>query len=344
MSAGRYAPSPTGQLHLGNLRTALAAWLFARHTGRTFLLRIEDLDRVRAGAEADQLRELTDIGLTWDAEPVRQSERTHLYDAALADLTARDVVYECFCSRKDIAEATSAPHLPASSSTASPAPGPDDAAAPTSPPHPVLPPGAYPGTCRNLTAQQRERRRAERPAALRIDAARAAGSDSAPTHTVTDLLNGEVTAAVDDFVLRRNDGAYAYNLAVVVDDLDQGVDQVVRGDDLLSSTPRQDWLARLLAGSLDSEPATPQTQYAHVPLVLNAEGRRLAKRDGAVTLEDLTALPSEAPGVPADGWTAQRVQTLLLESLGLPGDCLHQALEAFDPAALPRDPWIFTGW
>ena len=148
-----------------------------------------------------------------------------------------------------------------------------------------------------------------------------------------DVLHGEVTGLVDDLVLRRNDGAYAYNLAVVVDDLAQGVDQVVRGDDLLDSAPRQRWLAEALC-SARGEP-TPAVEYLHVPLVLNAEGRRLAKRDGAVTLEDLAAQD------PA--WTPERVRDRLLESLGLPAGPLAAAVPAFDPAALPRDPWVFTG-
>ena len=148
-----------------------------------------------------------------------------------------------------------------------------------------------------------------------------------------DVLHGEVTGLVDDLVLRRNDGAYAYNLAVVVDDLAQGVDQVVRGDDLLDSAPRQRWLAEVLCAAR-GEP-TPAVEYLHVPLVLNTEGRRLAKRDGAVTLEDLSAQD------PA--WTPERVRDRLLESLGLPAGPLAAAVPAFDPAALPRDPWVFTG-
>lgn len=338
MPAGRYAPSPSGTLHLGNLRTAILAWLYARHTGRDFLLRIEDLDRVRSGSEAEQLADLTALGITWDADPVRQSERRHLYGEALAALggTQGGLVYECYCSRKDIAEATSAPHL-----------GPPDTSPDTSPGHAssgpalVLPPGSYPGTCRNLSAAERERRRAERPAALRIDAARAASlpEGQAPTHRVTDRLKGTVQAGVDDFVLRRNDGAYAYNLAVVVDDLAQGVDQVVRGDDLLSSTPRQDWLARLLTGRTGQSP--PETEYVHVPLVLNAQGQRLAKRDGAVTLADLAALPADRSyqGGPRGGWSPERVRDLLLDSLGLPPGSLEQALERFDPDAVPTAPW-----
>lgn len=319
MSAGRYAPSPTGQLHLGNLRTALLTWLFARSTDREVLLRIEDLDRVRAGAEAQQLRELEAMGLSWDGPAVRQSDRTGLYDQALALLDEHGLLYECYCSRKDIAEAASAPH-----------------------PDPNLPPGAYPGTCRELSETERARRRAERPAALRIDAARAANdtNGAGPVHEVTDVLHGSVSAVVDDFVVRRNDGAYAYNLAVVIDDLSQGIDQVVRGDDLLSSTPRQDWLARLWA-RLAGLP-TPATEYAHVPLVLNEQSQRLAKRDGAVTLEDLGILGSDDDGA-IDTEGAHAVRARLLESVGLPGESLEAALDAFDPSALPTRPWIFRG-
>ncbi|MGM7669760.1 tRNA glutamyl-Q(34) synthetase GluQRS [Microbacterium sp. A93] len=352
MPAGRYAPSPSGTLHLGNLRTAILAWLFARHSGRPFLLRIEDLDRVRSGAETEQLEDLAAIGITWDAEPVRQSERIHLYVEALATLGGMDggLIYECFCTRRDIAEATSAPHLPTSGSSReglpgtglSPSAGPpyskhQDTRGPTpgnatAAPVTVLPPGSYPGTCRTLSEVERERRRRARPAALRIDAARAAGlpDGQAPVHRVTDRLKGTVQAGVDDFVLRRNDGAYAYNLAVVVDDLAQGVDQVVRGDDLLSSTPRQDWLARLLSERTGRQP--PQTEYVHVPLVLNAAGQRLAKRDGAVTLADLMAQPGGR-------WSPERVRDLLLDSLGLPAGPLERALEHFDPDDVPDAPW-----
>jgi glutamyl-tRNA synthetase len=332
MPAGRYAPSPSGPLHLGNLRTAILAWLYARHSGRDFLMRVEDLDRVRSGAEQSQLADLRAIGLDWDGTPVRQSERVDHYERAVASLAADGLVYECFCSRRDIAEATSAPH-PAPAALGPPA-GSQGAE-----PMVVLPPGSYPGTCRRLTEAARERRRRERPAALRIDAAAAAGlpEGSAPVHAVTDRLHGPVAAAVDDFVLRRNDGAFAYNLAVVVDDVAQGIDQVVRGDDLLSSTPRQDWLARLLAPRTGS-PA-PDTEYVHVPLVLNEAGQRLAKRDGAVTLQDLAALPGGTPGVPDGGWSPGRVRDLLLGSLGLPAGDLRHALARFDPDGVPRLPW-----
>ena len=325
MPAGRYAPSPTGALHLGNLRTAIVAWLAARASGREFWLRIEDLDRVRSGAEAEQLRDLRAVGLDWDAAPVRQSERAPRYADAVAALRAahgQDAVYECFCSRKDIAQAGSAPQAGDETD--------DDA-----PPAPLRPPGFYPGTCRGLTEAERAVRRRERPAALRIDAALVAGlpDGAVPEASAHDLLHGEVTGLVDDLVLRRNDGAWAYNLAVVVDDAAQGVDQVVRGDDLLDSAPRQRWLAARIAEAQGQKAA--RVEHLHVPLVLNADGRRLAKRDGAVTLADLAAEDS--------AWTPEAVRDRLLASLGLPVGPLSHAVAAFDPAALPRDPWVFRG-
>lgn len=302
MGAGRYAPSPSGALHLGNLRTALLAWLFARSTGRDFLLRVEDLDRARAGAEEVQLADLRAIGLDWDGPAVRQTGRTGLYSAVIATLQQAGLVYECFCTRRDIAEASSAPHAA---------------------------PGAYPGTCRNLSGAERATRRRERPAALRL-------RTDIDQFTVTDVLHGDYTGAVDDFVVVRNDGVPAYNLAVVVDDALQGIDQVVRGDDLLPSTPRQAHLAVLLAqlGAVPADRSAVPPQYAHVPLVLNGEGKRLAKRDGSVTLSQLRH----------DGVSPEQVRSVLLESAGLPGGPLAQALEAFNAARLPREPWVFTGF
>ncbi|GAA3669570.1 tRNA glutamyl-Q(34) synthetase GluQRS [Arthrobacter ginkgonis] len=290
MGAGRFAPSPSGELHLGNLRTAILAWLFARSTGRGFLLRIEDLDRARAGSEEAQIRDLAAIGLDWDGPIERQTDRMDGFAAAVEDLRTRGLLYECYCTRRDIAEASSAPHAA---------------------------PGAYPGTCRDLSEAERNLRRAGRPAALRLRA-------GVGQYTVTDTLHGQYTAAVDDFVVVRNDGVPAYNLAVVVDDHLQGVDQVVRGDDLLSSAPRQAYLATLLGAAVP--------EYAHVPLVLNREGKRLAKRDGAVTLAAL----AEA------GVGPEKVRAVILASLGLPGGPLAEALEAFDPARLPREPWIHS--
>ena len=290
--AGRFAPSPTGPLHLGNLRTAVLAWLFARSSGRRFLLRMEDLDqqRVRPGLAAQQEADLAALGVTFDDHPVVQSERFDRYAVALDQL--QDVVYECFCSRREIAEAASAPHDGVQ---------------------------RYPGTCRELTLAQRSERRHRRTPALRL---RAGGV----TKTVHDGLHGEVTGVVDDLVLRRSDGVVAYHLAVVVDDAAMGVDQVVRGNDLLTSAPGQAYLAALLG--------YPTSSYAHVPLAVNAAGARLAKRDGAVTLSDLAAR-----GVGVD-----QVRSLLAASLGLaePGEpvTLGTLLDRFDPLQLPRSPWV----
>src|SRR6476659_1195586 len=247
IGAGRYAPSPTGDLHLGNLRTALLAWLFARSTSRRFLLRIEDLDsaRVRPGIAEQQLSDLTALGITFDGEPVVQSRRLAAYQEALRSLA--EVTYECFCSRREIAQAASAPH----------------GAVPR-----------YPGTCRNLTEADRRSRRLTRPPALRLRA-------DGVWQTIHDVLHGAITTEVDDVVLRRNDGVPAYNLAVVVDDVFSGIDQVVRGDDLLPAAATQTLLTNLLGHRPPS--------YAHVPLAVNVEGRRLAKRDGAVTLPALAA-------------------------------------------------------
>ncbi|ADG80613.1 Glutamyl-Q tRNA(Asp) synthetase OS=Tsukamurella paurometabola (strain ATCC 8368 / DSM / CCUG 35730 / CIP 100753 / JCM 10117 / KCTC 9821 / NBRC 16120 / NCIMB 702349 / NCTC 13040) OX=521096 GN=gluQ PE=3 SV=1 [Tsukamurella paurometabola] len=281
MTAGRYAPSPSGDLHVGNLRTALLAWLFARSTGREFLMRVEDLDTGRTvdGAQARQLADLASLGLDWDGPVVRQSSRTRMY----ADALERLDVYECYCTRREILSAPSAPHTPD---------------------------GAYPGTCRDLTEAERVERRAARPAALRL-------RSTVRSFTVHDELHGQYTGVVDDFVLRRGDGTYAYNLAVVVDDAAQGIDQVVRGDDLLSSAPRQAYLTELLGGTAP--------RYAHVPMVLGPTGVRLAKRDGAVTLIER--------GGP------QVVLPELAASLGLAGSTPTDMLDGFDPARLPREPW-----
>ena len=290
-SAGRFAPSPSGELHVGNLRTAMLAWLFARSTGRNFLLRVEDLDRARAGSEAGQLRDLAAIGVTWDGAVVRQADRGAVYAAAISQLTDAGLTYECFCTRREVQEAPSAPHAPQ---------------------------GAYPGTCRNLDPAEVEFKRSMRPAAVRL-------RSGVTEYTVSDILHGAFTGIVDDFVLRRNDGVTAYNLAVVVDDAAQGIDQVVRGDDLLPSTPRQAYLASLLD--------MPVPEYVHVPLVVNADGVRLAKRDGAVTLGNLALA----------GVSVARVRDHLLASLGLPAGTLDQALAAFRPDSLPREAWVWPG-
>jgi glutamyl-tRNA synthetase len=299
VASGRFAPSPTGPLHVGNLRTALLAWLFARSAGSPFLLRCEDLQPhpdadALAAAQEDDLRAL---GLDWDGPVVRQSDRRPRHDAVLARLEAEGRTYPCWCSRREVLEAAAAPH--------------------------GAPPGAYPGTCRDLSDSQRRARQAEgRPAALRL---RGPGEPV----TVVDRLRGEVTGFVDDLVLRRNDGVPAYNLAVVVDDADQGVEEVVRGDDLLTSTPRQAHLADLLG--------LPRPAWAHVPLVVGPDGDRLAKRHGAVTLADLAA----------GGMDPGAVRSALAVGLGLaaPGEAVSMAELSgrFDPQRVPLEPWVWAG-
>ena len=293
---GRFAPSPTGPLHLGSLRTALVAWLCARVHGARFLVRIEDLDpqRSRREFERGQLDDLRALGIDWDGPVVRQSERGALYERALAELEAQGRLYACFCTRAEIRAAASAPHGD-------------------------LPEGAYPGTCRALSAAERQARiDSGRPYALRLRA------DGERVEFVDGLL-GQCDGVVDDFVVRRADGVTAYQLAVVVDDADQGIGEVVRGADLVSSTPRQIVLGRLLG--------LPAPAYAHVPLVLSPDGSRLAKRHGAATLAD-----RDEP--------AARTLALLAHTLDLAAgrDQVATAadlLSEFDPARVPRDPVVF---
>jgi glutamyl-tRNA synthetase len=303
-SDGRFAPSPSGPLHLGNLRTALLAWLFARSAGARFLVRIEDLDpgRSRREHEAGQLADLAALGLDWDGPVLRQSERRERHRAALATLRDAGRVYPCWCTRAEIREAASAAHGASSE-------------------------GAYPGTCRRLSAAERaQRERSGRSPALRLDA----GGERI---AFVDRLHGPVEAVVDDLVLWRGDDTPAYNLAVVVDDADQGVGEIVRGDDLLETTPRQ-----LLLGRLLGLRGRDRVSYAHVPLVLGPDGARLAKRHGAVTLAD-RATRGETPG---------DVLAWMGASLGLAaaGETVDLAvlLARFDPAALPRAATTFTDW
>ncbi len=242
MVVGRFAPSPSGRMHLGNLFSALLAWLSVRSQNGTMLLRIEDLDPERCRPEyAEQLkRDLDWLGLDWDVEQTPQSQRGEAYRAAFDALAAQGLVYPCYCSRAEL-HAASAPH--ASDGTY-----------------------IYAGTCRNLTAAQRAEK-TRRPAwRVRVPEERV---------TVTDRLQGDYTQDLarecGDFILRRSDGVYAYQLAVVTDDAAGGVTQVVRGRDLLPSAPRQRWLQRTL-GLMEPE-------YCHVPLLTAPDGRRLSKRE-----------------------------------------------------------------
>ena len=250
---GRFAPCPTGPLHVGNLRTALLAWLFARSAGARFLVRMEDLDRprVRPDSEQEQLADLRALGLDRDGPVARQSERMALYGEAISRLDTGGLLYPCYCTR--------------------------------------------------------------------AEGARMAFQDR---------LLGHCEEEVDDFVVRRNDGAPAYQLAVVVDDADQGIGEVVRGADLVDSTPRQLLLYRLLGLSAPS--------YAHVPLVLGPDGRRLAKRHGAVTLADRRAL-GEVP-VEILAWMASSLGLAEQGERPTPADLLAR----FDPARLPLEPTVWS--
>lgn len=290
---GRFAPSPTGPLHLGSLVAAVGSWLFARSAGGRWLVRMEDLDtpRVVPGAADGILRTLERYGLTWDGEVVAQSARLTLYADALATLRARGLAFDCACSRAELARAASAP----SSRDAIDVDGP-----------------VYPGTCRDRLPPGR----APRSTRFRL-----------PDGTIAfvDRVHGEVieepSRAVGDFVVKRADGPFAYQLAVVVDDAAQGVTQVVRGADLLPSTARQIALQRALG--------LPTPSYAHLPLVVAPDGGKLAKREASLPLPDLHE---------------SRVRETLALALrllgqepadGAPGEMLSEALRRFAPERIP---------
>jgi glutamyl-tRNA synthetase len=307
---GRFAPSPTGDLHLGNARTALLAWLQVRRNGGSFVLRMEDLDRgrVRDVARQEQLRDLRWLGLDWDEGPdvggargpYEQRLRTDRYDAALQRLRESGLLYECFCSRREIAAAASAPH------------GGDEEG-------PV-----YPGTCRDRIG-----RSTDGPPALRF---------RTPDLDITfhDEVQGERTyrpyAETGDFVVRRKDGVAAYQLAVVVDDAAMRITEVLRGADLLSSTARQILLYQALGLEIP--------RWSHVPLILGADGQRLAKRHGALPLR----------GLRERGVSPRRVVGWLAATCGLAGadEELTPAdlLERLDLTRLPRPDTRVTlpGW
>jgi glutamyl-tRNA synthetase len=259
---GRFAPSPTGQLHLGNAWAALLGWLWARSEGGTFLLRLEDLDAARVRPEyVEALQaDLGWLGLDFDGPPLFQSRRSELYDAALERLRSAGRVYPCFCSRTEIARAVNAPHGPADE-------GP-----------------RYPGTCSTLDEQRRSERRRTRPPAWRF---RPSPGLTAVEDAVHGQLVQDVASEIGDFVVRRNDGVASYQLAVVVDDAEMGITHVLRGDDLLGSTPRQVQLARALGLTVP--------KFAHVPLLVGPDGKRLAKRNGPPGLTEL-----RQSGVPAE--------------------------------------------
>lgn len=281
MTAGRFAPSPSGPMHLGNLRTALVAWALARQSGRSFYLRIDDIDPGRDRGAESQIRDLEALGIDWDGPVIYQSQRRDLYEQALDDLRGQAHIFYCYCSRKEIREAVRAPH--------------------------VLP-TQYPGTC--LTKVDPPERNGRSPA-IRLK--------PPPTAVrIDDRFVGPYEGAVDALVLRRGDGWPAYNLASVVDDIDLGVDQVVRGDDLLDSSPAQLYLGQLLSNW--------KPEFVHIPLVLNEDGKRLAKRDGAVTMSDI-------------GLVSADVLRVLAESLGV-SECVspEDFVARFDLQNVDRKP------
>lgn len=254
---GRFAPTPSGRMHVGNVFCALLAWLSARSQGGRVILRVEDLDpRARRHAYVRLLMDdLRWLGLDWDDGPFYQSERAGAYQAALGRLEDMGLTYPCFCTRADLHAAT-APH--ASDGTY-----------------------VYAGTCRGLTADQVRERALTRSPATRLVVP--AEGDPSSQVCVGDVVFGTVRQNLarecGDFIVRRSDGVIAYQLAVVVDDAAMGVTEVVRGRDLLGSTPRQVYLQRLLG--------LPHPSYAHVPLVVDADGRRLSKRDRDLDLGEI---------------------------------------------------------
>jgi glutamyl-Q tRNA(Asp) synthetase len=293
---GRFAPSPTGPLHLGSLVAAVGSWLFARSQGGRWLLRMEDLDtpRIVPGMADDILRTLEQLGLEWDGPVVWQSQRKDAYESACLDLLTKGLLYPCGCSRADLARSASAPH-----------PGEDGP--------------AYPGTCQDGVKEGR----GERSFRVRVTDEEIVFSDGVMGDYRQNLL-----AACGDFVIRRKDGPYAYQLAVVVDDAAMGVNQVVRGADLISSTPRQIHLQRLL-GLL-----TPR--YAHLPLVTGPDHAKLSKRDNTVSLSYDLDLATHG----------SRLISASLEFLGQPvppelaasscGELLEWGRTYFDEMQVPR--------
>ena len=293
---GRFAPSPTGPLHLGSLVAAVGSWLFARSAGGEWLVRMEDLDgpRVVPGAADEILRALERYGLAWDGEVVVQSRRTALYEEALARLRASGLAYDCACTRAEVARAAGAPD----------ASDPVDAAGPV-----------YAGTCRTGLPPGR----AARAVRFRVPAGTVAFEDR-----VRGRVEEEVSRVVGDFVVRRADGPFAYQLAVVVDDAAQGITEVVRGGDLLDSAARQVTLQRALGA--------PTPAYAHLPLVLGPDRKKLGKRDGALPLETLDARR-------VDETLRLALRVLGQEpAAGTPEETLAAAARAFAPERIPAGP------
>ncbi len=294
---GRFAPSPTGPLHLGSLVAAVGSWLFARRESGRWLVRMEDLDRPRviAGSAQEILEALRRYGLEWDGEVVRQSQRLSFYEEALATLRRKGLVFDCACSRAELQRAASAP-----------------AAA-----DPVDQERVYPGTCRRGLPPGRM------PRAVRF---RAPSGIIAFDDMIVGHVEEDVSVRTGDFVVKRADGVFAYQLAVVVDDAAQGVTEVIRGGDLLDSTARQIALQRVLD--------VPTPRYGHLPLVMAPDGSKLGKRDGALPLPSL------------DSRRVAETLAAALKILGVdlepndPRSMLDEALKCFDPRNVPKVPQV----
>lgn len=300
IAIGRLAPSPTGSQHIGNARTYLIAWLSARKQQGQVILRIEDIDSPRVKSEAtEQIQEeLRWLGLEWDTGPIIQTTRLARYEQALEELKKKELVYPCTCTRKDIEQAASAPHL-----------------------EHELPP--YPGTCsKRLVADAASI--TDRPYAWRF-------RSPSPVPGYVDMVCGPVQPRIEyggDFVVWKSNKTPAYQLAVVVDDADMGVTEVIRGDDLIPSTPRQIMLYEALGY------APPR--FGHVPLVVGIDGRRLAKRHGDARL---ATLRERGVGVEkflgflgwSCGWLPEISEVTLAE-----------LIERFTLEAIPRSPFVLT--
>ncbi|HEX3358568.1 MAG TPA: glutamate--tRNA ligase [Tepidisphaeraceae bacterium] len=303
MPITRLAPSPTGALHLGNARTFLINWILARRNGWKILLRIEDIDgpRIKAGADLQAIEDLQWLGIDWDEGPIYQIPRLPIYRDAIERLLKMKLAYPCVCSRKEVELAASAPHA-------------EDG------------PTIYPGTCRGQYETIEDARRASgKEPAIRF----AVPDQNVEWH---DLFAGAIainTRQFGDFVIAKADGTPAYQLAVVVDDAEMGVTHVVRGDDLIDSTPRQ----MLLYQALGMGNRMPE--YMHLPLVVGEDGRRLAKRHGDTRISTYREC----------GVSPQRVLGLMAKWYGIGQHDeidLNQMLEQFDIQKMPREKIIFT--
>ncbi|CAN5601662.1 tRNA glutamyl-Q(34) synthetase GluQRS [soil metagenome] len=301
----RLAPSPTGALHLGNARTFLINWLLAKQSGWRIALRIEDLDgpRIKTGKDEQAIDDLRWLGIDWDTGPIYQSSRREVYAAAVKNLLVTGHAYACVCSRKEVEQAASAPHS-------------EDGSA------------VYPGTCRGRFKSIAEAAAfAGKPPAIRF--AVPEGAVVSFVDEFAGLRSFDVASTLGDFVIAKADGTPAYQLSVVVDDAAMGITHVVRGDDLIDSTPRQILLYR----ALGLEQHIPR--HYHLPLVVGEDGRRLAKRHGDTRLAIYREL-----GVPPGRVLAMLARTMAIDA----GDeiSIDAMRTRFELIHVPRHPIVFT--